>query len=520
MNPTQPQHSERHMWWTLFAMCFALFMIMLDNTVVNVALPSIQRELDASPSTLEWTVNAYVLSFATLILLGGKLGDRFGRKRLFFVGLLIFTLASALCALSTTDTQLIAARTFQGVGAAIMNPLSLSILVATFPRERLAAAIGIWAGISGLGLALGPLLGGFLVEHVGWSSVFWINVPIGIAAAGVLIWKVAESRDTRTKSLDIVGTVLVTVGLFALTFGLIETNDHSWTSPLVVALLGGAIVLLAAFILWERHTPEPMLPLSFFRSRAFSVAALVVGLVGLALFGSIYFITLYFQNIQGYSAIDAGIRTLPTTLMVLLIAPVAGRLNTRIGSGPMMAVGMLLASVSLFGLAQMEVDTSYNAIWPFFILLGAGLAMTMPSVSALAMSSVDPTRSGVASGVVNASRQVGGAIGIAVLGSITAKIALDHWLDTQAAAALPDGGQGVGELVVGGQAGLVANAAGADAGAAAAESFVQGMQAAMYVGGALCLVAALLATSVLRIRTATAHAPAQAGQAPAPVVEV
>jgi EmrB/QacA subfamily drug resistance transporter len=514
MNPAKGHPDARRMWWTLFAMCFALFMIMLDNTVVNVALPSIQRELQATPSTLEWTVNAYVLTFATLILLGGKLGDRFGRRRLFLVGLIVFTVASALCALSTSDTQLIAARAFQGVGAAIMNPLSLSILVATFPRERLAAAIGIWAGISGLGLAVGPLLGGFLVEHVGWSSVFWINVPIGVVAAAVLLWKVAESRDTRTKSLDIVGTVLVTSGLFALTFGLIETNSRSWLSPEILALLGGSLVLLVGFILWELHTPEPMVPLGFFRKRAFLVASLVVGLVGLALFGSIYFITLYFQNIQGYSAIEAGLRTLPTTLMILVVAPLAGRLNARVGSGPMMLVGMLMASTALFGLAQMDVDTSYNAIWPFFVLLGAGLALTMPSVSAMAMSSVDPTRSGVASGVVNASRQVGGAIGIAVLGSITAKVALDNWLSSSVGSSA-GAGQTVQDLVVGGQVQLIEQSAGPEAGATAADSFVQGMQASMYVGAVLCLIAAALAATVLRVRPAQAHAPATAAESPA-----
>ncbi len=511
MNPAQGRPDERHMWWTLFAMCFALFTIMLDNTVVNVALPSIQHELEATPSTLEWTVNAYVLTFATLILLGGKLGDRFGRRRLFLIGLIVFTVASALCALSTTDGQLIAARTLQGVGAAIMNPLSLSILVATFPRERLAAAIGIWAGISGLGLAVGPLLGGFLVEHVGWSSVFWINVPIGVAAAAVLMWKVAESRDTRSKSLDVVGTVLITAGLFALTFGLIETNSRSWFSPEIMGLLGSAALLIGAFIVWELRTPEPMVPLGFFRERAFAVSSLVVGLVGLALFGSIYFITLYFQNIQGYGPIDAGIRTLPTTLMVLIVAPIAGRLNSRVGSGPMMLAGMVLASTALLGLAQMEVDTSYNAIWPFFVLLGGGLALTMPSVSAMAMASVDPTRSGVASGLVNASRQVGGAIGIAVLGSVTAKIALDNWLDSTAARALPGGGSGLDDLVVGGQSQAIAGAAGPEASDAAAHAFVQGMQGSMYVGAALCAVAALLAVTVLRVRP-----PGHASLRPAP----
>ncbi len=434
----------------------------------------------------------------------------------------MFTVASALCALSDTDTQLIAARTLQGVGAAIMNPLSLSILVATFPRERLAAAIGIWAGISGLGLALGPLLGGFLVENVGWSSVFWINVPIGVVAAVVLLWRVAESRDPRTTRLDIVGTVLVTAGLFALVFGLIQTNNHSWLSPEILGLFVAAAVLLVSFVLWEMRTPQPMLPLGFFKSRAFSVASLVVGLVGLALFGSIYFITLYFQNIQGYSALEAGVRTLPTTLMILLVAPVAGRLNARVGSGPMMMVGMLAATIALLGLAQMDVGTSYNQIWPFFVLLGAGLALTMPSTSALGMSAVDRTRAGIASGVINASRQVGGAIGIAVLGSITAKVAVDNWLSSSAAAALPNQGHAAEDLVVGGQTVLVGQAAGPDAATAASHAFVQGMQVSMYVAAALCLVAAGLAATVLKVRV-TAPVAEQAPSAapvPAPPVEV
>src|SRR5207249_4953519 len=227
-----------HKWWTLFAMCFALFMIMLDNTVVNVALPTIQRSLHiTNPENLEWTVNGYVLTFAALILLGGKLGDRFGRKRIFLVGLAIFTLASAACALATTDSQLIAARSLQGVGGALLNPLSLSILVSAFPRKQLPTAIGIWAGISGLGLAIGPLLGGFLVEHFSWSAVFWVNVPVGVVAGGRTLSAVVESRDSTTHSLDIMGTVLITAGLGALTWGLIKTASHAWLSPYTLGFL-------------------------------------------------------------------------------------------------------------------------------------------------------------------------------------------------------------------------------------------------------------------------------------------
>ena len=241
-----------HKWWTLFAMCFALFMIMLDNTVVNVALPKIQKDLNADPASLEWTLNAYVLTFAALILLGGKLGDRFGRKRFFIIGVVVFTVASAACALSTSDTQLIAARTLQGVGAAMLNPLSLSILVAAFPRQQLPQAIGIWAGISGLGLAIGPLLGGFLVEHVSWSAVFWINVPIGVGGGRRRrLGGGREPRDPQTRTLDVVGTLLVTGGLFSLVWALIETTSHSWTSLYTLGFLGTAAVLFTLFLFWE-----------------------------------------------------------------------------------------------------------------------------------------------------------------------------------------------------------------------------------------------------------------------------
>ena len=249
---------------TLFAMCFGLFMIMLDNTIVNVALPSIQRELHASPETLAWTVNAYVVPFAALILLGGKLGDRFGRRRIFVVGLAIFTLASAACALSASAGQLVAARAIQGTGAALMNPLSLSILVATFRPKRLSAAIGVWAGISGLGLAIGPLLGGVLVENANWSAVFWINVPIGLVAVAVTLWAVRESWDVTGHSLDLPGTTLVTASLFCTVWGLIKSQNHGFGSAYVIGFLLAGLLLAIAFVAWERHTSDPMLPLEFF----------------------------------------------------------------------------------------------------------------------------------------------------------------------------------------------------------------------------------------------------------------
>ena len=487
---------ENHKWWTLFAMCFALFMIMLDNTIVNVALPSIQHDLKPTPENLEWTVNAYILVFATLILLGGKLGDRFGRRRIFMVGLLVFTLSSAACALAQSDTQLITFRAIQGVGGALLNPLSLSILVAAFPRKQLPQAIGIWAGISGLGLAIGPLLGGFLTQHFSWSAVFWVNVPIGILAMGVTAWAVVESRDPSARSLDLVGTVLVSASLFALTWGLIKTASHSWLGAYTLGFLAAAAVLMALFVLWESRIEDPMIPLGFFRIRAFSVSSIVVALVGVALFGVIYFLTLYFQNVRGYDPIQAGLRTLPTTMMILFVAPIGGRLSSRIGPRWLMTVGMLSASVGLLGLSRVHVHSSYNAIWPFQIMMGAGMALTMPAVSATGMAAVERTKAGIASGVINASRQVGGALGIAVLGGIGTTLAASSWSDkistlppplhAQAEKLVPlvQGGQGKQILAITHSQTATSNAL---------QAFVHGVNGALLTGAALTFAAALVA---------------------------
>ena len=490
-----------HKWWTLFAMCFALFMIMLDNTVVNVALPSIQRSLDiTNPENLEWTINAYVLTFAALILLGGKLGDRFGRKRIFILGLAIFTVSSAACALATTDTQLIAARAAQGVGGAFLNPLSLSILVAAFPRKQLPTAIGVWAGISGLGLAVGPLLGGFLTEHVSWSAVFWINVPIGIIAAAVAMWAVVESRDTSTKALDVIGVLLITTALFSLTWGLIKTASHSWTSAYTLFFLGLAVVLGAGFIWREAATREPMLPLRFFRNRVFSASSAVVLLVGFAMFGIFYFVTLYFQNVLGYSALEAGVRSLPLTMMVIFVAPMAGRLSGKVPPRYQMTIGMLMMTVGLLLLSRLDVNSSYNMIWPAYVLAGGGIAMTMPAVSAAGMGAVDHTKAGVASGVINSARQIGGALGVAVLGAVVATRVDSVWTGPPQLVPLVTGGQGQKVQEVAMQHGATAHQAAALQ-AEALNAFVHGVQGAMLVGAVLAFSAAMTAFFGLR------HAP-------------
>ena len=502
-------------WWTLFAMCFALFMIMLDNTIVNVALPSIQKQLKTTPENLEWTVNAYVVVFASLILLGGKLGDRFGRKRIFMVGLVVFTLSSAACALSATDSQLIGFRAVQGIGGAFLNPLSLSILVAAFPRPQLPQAIGIWAGISGLGLALGPLAGGFLTETFSWSAVFWVNVPIGIVALGVTWWAVNESSDPGTRSLDVPGTALITAGLATLTWGLINTDTHSWLSAYTLSFLVAALILIVVFVIWESRTPEPMIPLAFFRVRAFSVSSLVVTLIGLALFGVLYFLTLYLQNVKGYTPLQAGVRMLPTTIMILVVAPLGGRLLNRVGPRAMMTTGMLAASIGLFGLSRLHADSSYNAMWPFQILVGSGMAMTMPSVTSTAMGAVDRARAGIASGVVNASRQVGGALGIAMLGGIGTTLSASSWTDriSSLPAALQAHAAALTPLVQGGQgARILAITHDPAAKTAALDSFVHGVQGALLAGAVLTFAAGVVALAGLR----GLRAPQGGGEAPDP----
>lgn len=489
-------------WWTLGAMCFGLFLIMLDNTVVNVALPEIQRELNATPAMLEWTINAYVLSFAVLILLGGKLGDRFGRKRMFLMGLAIFIVMSAACAMAPSAEILVAFRAGQGVGGALMNPLTLSILVAAFPRRELGTAIGIWAGISALALAIGPLLGGVLAEHVGWASIFWINVPIGAVGIVVTLVAVTESRDPGALRLDWPGVALITAGLFCVVWALIETTSHAWTSPYTIAFLATGLVLIAAFIAWEAKTESPMLPLGFFRSRIFSSATVLVGFVGLGLFGVIFFITLYMQNVKGWSPTEAGLRSLPLTTMVMLIGPFGGKLQERFSPRALMTVGMLFTTAGLLGLSRLEYTSGYNAIWPFYVLMGVGLAVTMPTTSSIAMAAVDPDKSGIASGVINAARQVGAALGLAILGAVGATVASNTWADTiaplppaqHAAAARLD------PLVVGARGDEIGILAGADAARHGLEAFVQGVQAAMLVGAALMLAASITAFVGLRGR--------------------
>jgi EmrB/QacA subfamily drug resistance transporter len=412
---------ENRKWWTLVAVSFGLFMIMLDNTVVNVALPSIQRDLTADQSELEWVVVSYALTFATFMLTGGKLADYFGRRLLFITGLVVFAGASLACGLAPDAHFLIGARAIQGLGAAIMNPATLGIITATFPPRQRGMAIGIWAGVSAMALAIGPLLGGLITDHIHWSWIFFVNVPVGVLGIVVARWAIDESRDTsHEQRLDIPGLATSAIGLFALTYALIEANSYGWTSPRILALFGVAALSLVGFVLLELHQRVPMLDLTLFRNSTFTGANLTMLLVSLAMFGIFFFNSLFLQNILGYSAVQTGAMFLPMTLLIIVVAPWAGRYSDRVGSRWLVSGGMTLVSLSLVLFAQLGLGSDFWDILPGLLAGGFGMALTMTPTTAAAMGAVAVDKAGVGSAVLNSSRQVGGSLGIAVMGALVA----------------------------------------------------------------------------------------------------
>ena len=469
---------ENRKWWTLGALCFALFMIMLDNTVVNVALPAIQRELGISRAELEWTVAAYALTFASLLLTGGKLGDLFGRRLIFVIGLIVFTTSSLFCGLSSSGAELITARAVQGVGAALMMPATLSIISATFAVRERGMAIGIWAGVSAMALAIGPLLGGVITEHISWNWIFYVNVPIGIAGVVAAILVVPESRDTsREQRLDLPGVLTSGIGLLAIVYALIEANQYGWTSARILGLLVIGAVALAAFVLLEQHQRLPMLDLSLFRSGTFAGANLVAILVTLAMFGIFVFFPIYMQTFLGWSPIQAGAALLPWTLMIVVFAPIAGKLSDRVGSRWLMAGGMSVVAVCCLLLSTVTLHSGFWNMVPAFLLGGLGMSFVMTPMSAAAMGAAPVDKAGVASGVLNTFRQVGVALGIGVTGAIVADRA----------------------------------AAATRGGATPAEAFVHGLTFGMRVSAAICFGGAIAAAILVRrYRHADASRPVEA----------
>ncbi len=446
--------------WTFAITSVALFMTTLDNLVVTTALPVIRVQLHAGLSGLEWTVNAYTLTFAVLLITGAALGDRFGRRKMFVAGLGIFTLASAAAALAPSIEVLIAARALQGFGGAIVLPLTLTILSAAFPAERRGLVLGAWGGISGLAVALGPLVGGAVVEGISWQWIFWLNVPIGLVLIPLAALRLKESRGPNS-SLDLPGVVLASAGLFGIVWGLVRGNQVGWTSPEIVLALSAGAMVLGLFVLWETRAKAPMLPLRFFRNRTFSAANAASLLMFFGMFGSIFLLAQFFQTVQGYSPLQAGLRILPWTAMPILVAPLAGALSDRIGGRPLLVVGLALQAVGLAWIALVSTPTTpYSELVVPFVLSGIGMAMYFAPVANVVLSSVRPEEEGQASGANNAIRELGGVFGVAVLASVFA-----HY-----------GGYGTGT------------------------TFVDGLTPAIYVGAAIVALGSVIALGVSRGR--------------------
>jgi EmrB/QacA subfamily drug resistance transporter len=404
--------------WTFAIVAIALFMVSLDNLVVTMALPVIRRDLGASLSDLEWTVNAYTLTFAALLLMGAALGDRFGRRRMFVIGVTIFTLGSAAAALAPTSGWLIAARALQGIGAAISMPLTLTILSAAISAEKRPLALGAWGGIGGLAVAVGPVVGGAITQGVSWHWIFWVNVPIGVVTVVLAQLRLPETKGPD-RSLDLRGVGLASVGLVGIVWGVTHGNGRGWTDGQVIGAIAAGFAFLALFIAWEARARYPMLPLQLFRRRASVVANGISFLMSFGMFGSIFLLSQFFQIVQGLNPLDSGIRILPWTFTPVIVAPIAGWASGRIGARPILVTGMTLMAVGLGWIAALTSPTvSYLSLVPAFVVSGAGMGLFFAPIANVVLSAVPRDDEGKASGANNTIRELGGVFGIAVLGAI------------------------------------------------------------------------------------------------------
>ncbi|WP_433166394.1 DHA2 family efflux MFS transporter permease subunit [Kribbella sp. CA-247076] len=420
LEPPAPPARRAGLGAVLTAVGIPTFMVTLDNLVVTNALPVIKAELGASLSDLQWFVNAYTLSFAALLLTAAAIGDRLGRRRIFLAGIVVFTLASAACALATEPWMLIGARAIQGVGAAAVMPLSLTLLAGAVPDRLRSAAIGAWGGISGLGVAVGPVVGGAVVDGLNWQWIFWLNVPIGVFAVLLAARVLGESRGP-VKRLDLAGLVLATAGVLSIVWGVVHGAEDGWTSGGVLATLIAGVVLLAAFVGWERRTAAPMLPLRLFSVRAFSVVNLTSFTFSVGVFGSVFLLAQFFQVVQGYSPLESGLRTLPWTMAPMVVAPLAGMVVDRVGARALIATGQVFLAAALGWIALItSASTQYGELVLPFVLAGIGMGLTFAPAASVVMESASDADRGVASGTNNTIREVGVAMGVAVLASVFA----------------------------------------------------------------------------------------------------
>ena len=464
----------------LVVLAVANFMILLDNTIVTVALPTIDQKLGLSQAQLEWIVSAYALTFGVLMLTGGRLADLLGRKLIFLIGLVTFTCASLACGLAGSGGFLIGARVVQGIGAALMLPATLSIIPATFPKEEQGTAIGIWTGTSGLGVAIGPLVGGVLTESAGWNWVFLVNVPVGIIGAAVAISVIRESKRGARERLDLPGLLTSGVSLFALTFALIESQSYGWGSTTVIALLIVSVIALALFVAVERRRTAPMLDLGLFSSGTFSGANVVSVIIGMAMISVLVFLSIFMQRQLGYSASKTGLAFLPMTLVIIFTAPVVGKLGEKVGPRFFLSAGLVIVAVALLLLTSISADSGSLGLVLRLMLAGIGIGFVMPTMVAAALAAVSPEKSGVVSGLINTSRQLGGAIGIALTGAIIAQVAKDSTADRGTA-------------------------------------FIDGLQTALFVAAGIALFGAIVAALTVQKAAVAPAVPADERKTAAPV---
>jgi EmrB/QacA subfamily drug resistance transporter len=490
------EHAEGYerRWWILGVLCLSLLVIGLDNTILNVALPTLVRDLGASTSQLQWIVDAYTLVFAGLLLTAGSLSDRYGRRTALAAGLVTFGVGSLASAFAGSASTLIFTRALMGVGGAFIMPSTLSILTNVFPAEERGRAIGIWAGVSGLGIGIGPVVGGWLLTHFWWGSVFLVNVPVVIFAlvAGRLI--VPNSKDPAAPRLDPVGAVLSIVGLVSLVFGIIEAPSHGWTDPLILTAFGIAAVALSTFIAWERRSDHPMLNLEFFKNPRFTAANISVTLVFFALFGSLFFLTQYLQFVLGYSALQAGYRVAPIALVLIVVSPIAGRLVNRLGNKVLVTAGMGVVATGLWYLSTLTIASGYGHVIVSIMILGSGMALAMTPATESIMGSLPLAKAGVGSAMNDTTRQIGGALGVAILGSVFASAytaTLQPWLAGLSANTAMAAQSSVGAAIaIGNQVGGVAGIALVTASKSA---FIHAMDRGLAVGAFVALVGAVVA---------------------------
>lgn len=492
----------------LAVLCLGLLVVGIDGTIVNVALPTLVRELDASNSQLQWIVDAYTIVFASFLLIAGNTGDRLSRKWCFVVGLVVFGVGSFLCSTAGSANELIVLRGIQGFGAAFIMPATLSILTNVFPDagER-ARAIAIWAGVSGLGVAIGPLTGGFLLEHFHWGAIFLVNVPVILLTIVGVIVLVPDSKDEHAPRLDVVGTVLFTVGLISLLYGIIEGPGHGWTSPTILAAFGVGIVLLAAFVGWELHTDHPILDVTFFANPRFTAASLAVTFVFFAMFGSLFFVSQYLQFVLGYSALRSGAALLPVAAVLMVAAPTSAKLVARFGTKLVVSGGLFTVAAALLLFSRVTVDSGYPLVAATLVVIGLGMGLAMAPATDSIMGSLPPEKAGVGSAMNDTTREIGGALGVAIMGSITSAVYGSQIAGQAFYQQLRDSGNGqlekAAEVIHGsiGGANLLVEQLPANLRAqyapvvtkAANEAFVHALDRTVVVGAAVAILGALVA---------------------------